>query len=149
MDINRRAPAVASAEILVRAPLDIVWSVQTNIGEWSRWNPEVEYVDMEGPLAPGTGFRWKAGGAAISSELQEVEPKRRIVWTGKLLGIRAIHVWTFVEQAEGVLVRTEESFDGLLARLFAKSMRHMLSSALIKGLEALKAECERVSNENQ
>jgi hypothetical protein len=121
--------------------------VQSNISEWSRWNPEVEYVDMEGPLAPGTGFRWKSGGAATTSELQEVEPKTRIVWTGKILGIRAVHVWTFEEQTNGVLVRTEESFEGLLARLFAKSMRRMLAAALVRGLDALKVECERLSNE--
>lgn len=148
MDINRKAPAIASAEALIRVPLDVVWSVQTNFTEWSRWNPDVEYVeyvDMESPLAPGTEFRWKAAGAAIISELQEVEPKRRIVWTGKILGIRAVHVWTFEEQAEGVLVRTEESFEGLLARLFTKSMRRMLASSLAKGLEALKTECERIN----
>ncbi len=143
MDINRKAPAIASAEALIRAPLDVVWSVQTNFTEWSRWNPDVAYVDMEGPLAPGTEFRWKSGGAAITSELKEVEFKRRIVWTGKILGIRAIHVWMFEEQADGVLVRTEESFDGLLVRLFARSMRRMLDSALSNGLDALKSECER------
>jgi hypothetical protein len=146
MDINRKAPAIANADALVDAPLDVVWSVLTNIKEWSRWNPEVEYVDMEGPLKPGTEFRWKAGGALIVSELQEVEPKRRIVWTGKILGIRAVHVWTFAEQTDGVLVHTVETFDGLLARLFAKSMRRMLASTLSKSMEALKAECERVSS---
>jgi len=149
MDINRKAPAIASAEALVRAPLDIVWDVQTNLTEWSRWNPDVEYVDMEGSLASGAEFRWKAGGASITSELQEVEPKRRIVWTGKILGIRAIHVWIFEEQVDGTLVRTEESFDGLLARFFAKSLRRMLVSSLAKGLEALKTECERISNQRQ
>ena len=147
MDINRKAPAMASTEALVRAPLDTVWSVLTNLAEWSRWNPDVEYVDMEGPLAAGTAFRWKAAGAAISSELQEVEPKRRIVWTGRILGIRAIHAWTFEERADGTLVRTEESFDGLLARLFAKSLQRMLASSLAKGLEALKMECERISSQ--
>ena len=149
MDINRKAPAIASAEALVRAPLDVVWAVQTEFTEWSRWNPDVEYVDMEGQLVPGTEFRWKAGGAAITSELQEVEPKRRIVWTGRILGIRAVHVWTFEERADGILVRTEESFEGLLARLFAKSLRRMLASSLAKGLEALKTECERISNQKQ
>lgn len=149
MDINRRAPAIASAEALIQASLDVVWSVQTNLAEWSRWNPDVEYVDMEGPLARGTEFRWKAGGAAITSALQEVEPKSRIVWTGKLLGIRAVHVWIFEERADGVLVRTEESFDGLLARLFAKSMRRMLALSLAKGLDALKMECERISSQKQ
>ena len=149
MDINRKAPAIGSAEALIQAPLDIVWAVLTNLAEWSRWNQDVEYLDMEGPLAPGTEFRWKAGGAAITSELQEVEPKGRIVWTGKILGIRAIHVWTFEEQEDSVLVRTEESFEGVLARLFAGSLRRMLATSLAKGLEALKIECERTLKRKQ
>ena len=149
MDINRKAPAISSTEVLVQAPLDVVWSVLTNIREWSRWNPDVEYVDIEEPLEPGTEFRWKASGALIISELQEVEVRRRIVWTGKILGIRAVHVWTFEERADGVLVHTEESFEGVLARLFAKSMRRMLASSLAKGLEALKTECERISGQKQ
>ncbi|MEJ2574697.1 MAG: SRPBCC family protein [Gammaproteobacteria bacterium] len=149
MDINPKAPAIASTEAFIQASLDVVWSVQTNLTEWSRWNPDVEYVDMEGALAPGTEFRWKAGGAAITSKLQEVEPKRRIVWTGKILGIRAVHVWMFEERADGILVRTEESFDGLLARLFAKSMRRTLALSLAKGLDALKLECERISSQKQ
>ena len=149
MDINRKAPAISSAEALIQAPLDVVWSVLTNIREWSRWNPDVEYVDMEGELAPGTEFRWKTSGALIISELQEVEPKRRIVWTGKILGIRAVHVWTFEERSDGILVHTEESFEGVLARLFAKSMRRMLASSLATGMDALKTECERISGQKQ
>lgn len=143
MDINRNAPAIALAEAFILAPLDLVWSVHTNIGEWSRWNPEVQYVDIRGPLAPGTEFRWKSGGASIVSTLQELEPKRRVAWTGRTLGIRAAHVWTFTAQEGGVLVRTEESFDGLVVRLFAAPMRRMLASSLEKGLGALRTECER------
>jgi len=37
MDINRDAPAVASTEAFIRAPLDVVWSLLTNIAEWNRW----------------------------------------------------------------------------------------------------------------
>lgn len=146
MDINRDAPATASAEAFIRAPLNVVWSVLTNFGEWSRWNPDVRHVDMRGPLAPGTEFRWKAGGASIVSLLQELEPERRIGWTGRTLGIRAAHVWTFTEQEGGVLVRTEESFEGLVVTLFAGPMRRTLASSLQNGLNALRTECERRFN---
>ena len=57
MEINRQAPAVASAQAVVSAPLDVVWSILTNIADWSRWNPDVSFVDLRGPLAPGTEFR--------------------------------------------------------------------------------------------
>lgn len=143
MDINRDAPAIASAELFIRAPLNVVWLVLTNIHDWSQWNPDVRHVDMRGPLAPGTEFRWKNGGTSIVSLIQDLEPERRIAWTGRTLGIRAAHIWTLTEQAGGVLVRTEESFDGLIVRLFARPMRRMLASSLQNGLNALRTECER------
>lgn len=143
MDINRDAPATASAETTIHARLDLVWSVQTDVDHWSRWNPVVTRAELRGPLAPGTTFRWKAGGLPIVSTLREVVPERRLVWTGRALSIRAIHVWTFEAREDGVRVRTQESFDGWLVRLLAGPMRRMLASSLERSLAALKAECER------
>lgn len=143
MDINPDAPAHASADVLIHAPLRLVWEVQTDIENWKNWNPDVADVALQGPVSPGTTFRWKAGGAPIRSRLEVVEPERRIVWTGRMLSIQAVHVWTFEERETGVFVRTEESFDGLIVRLFAGMMQRMLESSLEKGLAALKKECER------
>ena len=148
MDVNRDAPAVASAEAFIDAPLSVVWSVQSDLRAWPAWNPDVASLDIDGPLAPGTEFKWKSGGAPIRSTIQEVEPERRIAWTGRApLGIRAVHIWTFTPEGEGTRVRTEESFEGLLARLFAGPMRKILDGALGKGLAALRAEAERRSAE--
>jgi uncharacterized protein YndB with AHSA1/START domain len=143
MDVNRKAPVIASAEGLIRAPLDLVWLVLTNIGEWSRWYPDVDSASIGGPIQPGTEFRWKSGKASIVSKFEEVEPQRRIVWTGRTFGIRAIHVWTFTEREGGIWVRTEESFAGMVALLFGGAMRRALGTTLQKGLTALKKECER------
>jgi uncharacterized protein YndB with AHSA1/START domain len=143
MDIDRTAPACARAETLIRAPLDLVWSVQTDIAAWPRWNKEVASVDLRGPVAPGTEFRWKSGGAAIVSVIQEVVPKTRIAWTGYTFGIRAAHVWSFESTADGVRATTEESFSGWPARLFPRLMKKMLATALTKGVDALRVECER------
>lgn len=143
MDVPREAPATAAAQAVIEAPVERVWSVLADIDGWSRWNPDVSRTKLQGPLAPGTRFRWKAGGLPIVSTLQEVVPERRIGWTGRAISIRAVHVWTLEPRKEDVLVSTEESFDGLLARLFAGPMRWILSDSLEKGLAALKAECER------
>jgi hypothetical protein len=55
-----------------------------------------------------------AGGFAVTSTLQEVVPQERIAWTGKALGSRARHIWTFKSQTGGMLVTTEESMEGWL-----------------------------------
>jgi uncharacterized protein YndB with AHSA1/START domain len=145
MDINRKAPASASAETAIKASLDIVWSTLTDIKAWSQWNPDVKYTELRGSLTSGTQFRWKAGGFTITSTIQEVKPKQEIAWTGKMPGIRAVHVWRFEEKQTGVLVITEESFDGMLVKCLAWPVRQMLQFSLEKGLNALKFECERAS----
>lgn len=144
MNINENAPASAAAEAFLDAPPQVVWEVQTDLIGWPEWNPDVAWIDLRGPVAPGTKFRWKAGGIPITSVLREVEPERRIAWTGQApLGIRAVHTWSFEPEGAGTRVRTEESFDGVLVRLFAGVTRRMLAEALEKGLAVLKTEAER------
>ena len=38
--------------------------------QWPSWNPDVKSVTMEGPVQPGTVFRWKAGPSSLTSTLQ-------------------------------------------------------------------------------
>ena len=132
-----------SDEVTVSAPLELVWSVQTDLTKWGNWNPDISQLKLYGPVVPGTTFRWKAVGFTIRSELQEVLLQKRLSWTGRMAGIRAIHTWSFEPHGEGVLVHTEESFEGLLPRLFPVWMRRTLARALRQGLLRLKAECER------
>ncbi len=148
MDINRNAPAIASVEAYVEAPLSVVWAVHTDLRVWPEWNSDVASITFSGPLSPGTQFRWKAGGVPITSTLQKVDPERQIGWTGRTpLGIHAVHTWTFEPEGEGTRVRTEESFDGFLVRILAGPMRRMLAASLDRGVAALKREAERRARE--
>lgn len=141
--INQAAPVVATSEAQVSAARDLVWDVLTAIEQWPRWNPDVKSVSMDGRLSEGTEFRWKAGPAKITSTLQHVEAPARIAWTGTTFGIEAMHVYA-LEARDGVtLVRTEESYDGLIARIFRGRLQRTLEESLASGLEHLKAEAER------
>ncbi|HUH12829.1 MAG TPA: SRPBCC family protein [Longimicrobiales bacterium] len=143
MDIDRDAPVQAAAEIDISAPVDLVWSVQADLESWARWNPEVTSVSVRGPIRSGTAFEWKAGGMKVISELGEVDPPRRLGWSGRALGLRAVHVWSFVGDENGTRVRTEESFDGAAARLFRGLLKRKLGATLEQGVFALKEEAER------
>jgi hypothetical protein len=58
--------------------------------------------------------------------------------------VKAIHVHTFEPCAGGTLVRTEESYDGLVARLFfQRRLQRVLTTAFDDELRHLKAEAER------
>jgi uncharacterized protein YndB with AHSA1/START domain len=141
--INERAPVVGSSELEISATPEAVWEVLTAFDRWPSWNPDVKSMTVQGPLAAGSVFRWKAGPGTIESTLQRVEPPRLIAWTGKTLGIKAIHFWYLEPRDTSTFVRTEESYEGLVTRLLRRPLQKTLDSALADGLRYLKAEVER------
>jgi Polyketide cyclase / dehydrase and lipid transport len=141
--INRSAPVVGTSETEVAAARDVVWDVLTGIEHWPSWNPDVRSVSMHGALSEGTVFRWKTGPGTITSTLEHVEVPRRVAWSGKAFGLKAMHVYALEARNGTTLVRTEESYDGLVARLFRARLQKTLDGALEIGLRHLKAEAER------
>jgi uncharacterized protein YndB with AHSA1/START domain len=143
VDIDRDAPATAEGEVRIDAPPETVWAVLTDLRAWPAWNPDVRSMSFDGPLAPGTAFRWKAGSATLSSTLQEVEPPRRFGWTGRTMGIHAVHVFHLDPSEGGTLARSEESFRGLIPSVLRRYSRKVLQRGIDGILAALKAEAER------
>jgi carbon monoxide dehydrogenase subunit G len=142
-EIDRHAPVAGSSEIEIAAAPEVAWEVLTAIDRWPTWNPAVKSVSWEGPIGVGSRFRWKAGPGTITSTIKDLEPPRRIAWTGTSFGINAIHVHTFEPRDGGTLVSTEESYNGFVARLFRRRLQKILDSALRDELQNLKAEAER------
>ena len=137
------APVKSKREVEVVAPPEVVWEVLTGFEHWPDWNPDVKSMSFEGPVAPGSEFHWKAGPGTIVSTLEEVDPPRYIRWRGRTLSIKALHEWWFEPSNGGTRVETEESFTGLLARLFRGSLQKTLDRSTESGLEHLKHESER------
>lgn len=140
--INDSAPVVGKSEIEIAAPPDAVWEVLTAFESWPSWLRDVKSMSIEGPVAGGTIFRWKAGPGTITSKIERVEPPRLIAWTGHTFGINAIHFWHFEARDSATFVRTEESYEGLVARLLRRSLQKTLDRALDDGLQDLKAAVE-------
>ena len=143
MDINQSAPVIAHEQLRIAADVQTVWDVLSDLEHWPSWNKAVSSVSVHGPVASGTSFDWKAGPGTIKSRIAEVDAPHRIVWTGVTFGIRAVDAFSFEASDGGTLVREDESWEGLLARLFRSRMERTLSSSLRDGLRSLKAEAER------
>jgi uncharacterized protein YndB with AHSA1/START domain len=137
------APVRSKREVEIAAPPDVVWDVLTGFEQWPAWNPDVKSISFEGPVAPGSEFRWKAGPGTIVSTLEQVDRPSYIRWRGRTLSIKALHEWWFEPSNGGTRVETEESFSGLLARLFRGSLQKTLDRSTESGLEHLKRESER------
>ncbi len=140
---GKDAPVRGTAEIDIAAAPEVVWDVLTRFEDWPNWNPDVKTMSFDGPLAPGTEFRWKAGPGTIVSTLDRIEPPRYIAWRGRTLTIDAYHEWWLEPRERGTHVKTEESFSGLLARLARRPLQKTLDKSFEDGLERLKRESER------
>ncbi len=140
--IATQAPLQAHQEILIDAPLDKVWGLQTAIAHWPNWQPDISVAALDGPLQTGSVFRWKAKGLKIVSTLHTVEPPRQIGWTGDSLGMFAIHNWTFAAQGQQTKVISDESLSGWMARLLKLTDAHFLDKSLAATLQTLKAAAE-------
>jgi hypothetical protein len=137
------APVASAKDGLISAPIERVWAVLTAIEEWPAWNPDVKAATLDGPVAEGSTFRWKAGPSTITSRIERVERPRLIAWTGRTLGIRAVHVWRLAEDGGRTRVRSEETYDGLVARVLRRPLQKTLDRALADGVRHLQAEAEK------
>lgn len=143
MEIDTNAPVQAQAEMYIPASPAEVWEVLTDIAHWPEWNPDVKDVIMQGPVAPGTVFTWRAGRSQISSTIREVREPHEIGWTGRTAGITAQHVWRLEARARGTRVITAQSWTGAPTRLLPGRLTRTVQRALDKGLAYLDAELGR------
>jgi uncharacterized protein YndB with AHSA1/START domain len=143
VDIDRDAPVVASDEIAIAAPVELVWAIQTDVARWPDWRPDVELAEAHAPLSVNSSFSRRMAGVDIVSVVGELDPPRRIVWSGAARGIVAVQVWTVLPRGGGALVRTEESWDGEPVTAAApEAMQAQLERALRAWLEQLKRTAE-------
>ena len=143
MEIDHNAPATAEGELQISADPQTVCAVISAIDQWPSWNPDVKSVTLQGPVQPGTVFRWKSGPSSLTSTLQVVDPPTEIAWTGTTMGIKAVHVFRFQANDGGTLARSEESWEGLLASLLRGYSRKTLDKGIRSVLQHLKTEAER------
>jgi len=139
IDVDRSATAYAKAEITILATAEKVFAVLSNINDWSSWQHSVSQSTLEGELAEGTTFRWKAGGLPIHSKLHTVNPPKEIGWTGRIWWITAVHNWTLQEQNGQTTVTVEESMGGFLSGLMKKT----LETGMRDNLQELKAAVDK------
>ena len=137
MEIDRSAPVVADKQVEISASPELVWKVLTDVERWPAWNPDIKAAKLEGDVAEGSRFRWKAGPSTISSTFERVDQPRVVGWTGKTFGAQAVHVWRLEPTPTGTRVKVEESMSGFAVRLMRGSMQRTLEKSLDTWLRGL------------
>lgn len=146
MKIEQNAPVYFSKSIEIDAKPEIIWQLISDIENWPSWNEDIKSATLNGELTVGTRFKWKSGPGTITSTLEAVDRPYLITWSGKLFGIKAVHVWRIKAVNDISIVTTEESWSGLFARLFKKSSNKTLIKAINTGLNQLKTAAESYEN---
>ena len=98
--INNNAPVKCRKKISIKANSNVVWTALTNIDDWKQWQTDISSSKINGNLEAQTTFDWKSGGAKIHSTLHTVKPNTQLGWTGKAMGILAIHNWQIRPEGE-------------------------------------------------
>ncbi|MFE6199159.1 SRPBCC family protein [Streptomyces sp. NPDC057838] len=148
--IDETAPVITRDDIVIHAPLERVWRIQTDVENWPAWQPNVSSSVKQTPgrLRPGSSWVWSTEGLEdITSTVKQVQPKRRIVWGGPAQGITAVHVWTFTETKGAVHVHTEESWTGEPVNANTAYLQEALNASLEDWLGNLKQRSEQVHPE--
>ena len=117
----------------------------TDIDNWPSWNPDVKNVSFNGDVSVGSIFKWKAGPGTITSTFQEIYRPKLLVWTGKTLGIKAIHVWNLIPYENKTIITTEESWDRIIVNIMDGWMQKALDQSTESGLKNLKIGIEDIS----
>ena len=140
--VNRSAPVKAKGEIVIAAPVSVVWTVLTGIEAWPGWQEGVTEATLSGPLREGAAFRWKAGGVAFHSTVHTMVEHRMFGWTGRTLGAFAIHNWWFTGSDGGTTVTVEETLQGFLPTLLRGWFQRTLDAGIRTSLDELRAAAE-------
>jgi len=134
--------ALASAEVEIEADIEAVWKILSSINSWPDWNADIKSASLQGEMAPGSVFVWKAGPMTINSRIYEVHRPYALAWTGTALGIRADHKWRLERRGKRTWIKTEECWEGLFPRLFRWPVQRMLQRSINSWLSYLKREGE-------
>ncbi len=137
--INQNASIRDSQVIIINAPIQEVWKVLTRIEDWPKWNPDIRSVEGH-HLDVNSEFGWFLNGIHMVSKVRRIDAPELLTWTGRALGIKAIHIWKLEASDQQTIVSTEESVEGLRTLFYNHQSLH---SNLRHWLDCLKLKIEQ------
>ena len=137
---------IERVSIAIDAPIDVVWSVFTDVERWPTWASSFTSVELiDGPMRLGAKARIRQPRLpTVVWEVTKWEPGRSWTWTATSPGARteASHVLT----SSGERTIAEQSIipSGLLGRLAALVWRSLTRRYLDIEAAGLKQRCEQL-----
>ncbi|MFJ1760092.1 SRPBCC family protein [Amycolatopsis sp. NPDC088138] len=142
--VDKTAPVISRASVLIKAPLARVWRLHADIDRWQSWIPEIApaHKVTPGPLRPGSVFTWSPQNMNVRSTIKTIAPLRCTAWGAPVNGITGVHLWTFRQTKDGVLATTEESWAGPPVEVDIPGSQASLDQGLSDWAQRLKGTAE-------
>jgi hypothetical protein len=108
---------VVEETIEINAGIETVWNAFIDLTCWEEWNTVLRDVATESEIIrEGQKFscslRFFSVPLFFEPEIEEVVPRRKVVWKGKKYGISSRHEFVFTKRDQGVRVTSRETFSG-------------------------------------
>lgn len=148
--LDPNAAVYSGSEIIVHAPVEIVWKIVYNIKDWTAFYPDFGKfrIDNNTKIEPDVWFSFRLNKFPIKAKFAVVEAKKIVCWTGKSLWTKAIDKITLTPTSDNkTLLRIEESFSGFLVTIFVNQKQ--LEKQHKKWLTAIKNESEKTISLNR
>src|SRR5262249_19475192 len=135
------------ASITIDAPMDVVWSVFTDVERWPTWASSFTSVELiDGPMRLGAKARIRQPGLpTVVWEVTKWEPGRSWTWTTASPGActQASHVLTAV--GNSTIAEQSITWSGPVGRLAAFVWRSLTRRYLATEAAGLKQRSEQVA----
>ena len=140
--------SVERASITIDAPIEVVWSVFTDVERWPTWASSFTSVELlDGPMRLGAKVRIRQPRLpTVIWEVTKWEPGRSWTWTATSPGARteASHVLTRV--GERTLAEQAITSSGPIGRPAAFVLRSLTREYLAIEAAGLKQRCEETAS---
>jgi hypothetical protein len=142
--VDPDAPLVIREGVAIQASPEVVFATLADLASWPVWQSNVSRMESNAVAAEGLTFRWRAGGASITSTVKLFKPPLALGWTGSAIGTNVIHTWRFSSEGTATRVEMEESMDGWLFSLplLQGRIRTSMQNVVMRTLAELKDEAE-------
>jgi hypothetical protein len=122
-----------SYTVATEVPSSRLWEVITDVANWSSWDEEIEFTQIDGLPRLGTEFRLKPKSApAVKLTIEEFSPPHRFVDVTQfpLAHMRTIH--EFIDTPAGTEIQVIVQVWGVLGFLWQK----IVAQKQVEGLPA-------------
>jgi len=122
-----------------------LYDILTDVKAWPRSQGTWCIKPPIAPLQAGSTFVAHGGGVKWSITVTEADRPRRVVWTGRRVGLEAVHEWEFVEAAGKTDVLTRETMAGWMLPVVYPLAKRGLARTNQQWLVSLKSRAEDAS----